>query len=300
MREVRERYTGDAIAFYNTGQLFLKEYYTLSIIAQAGIGTSNLDGNTRLCTATAEQALCETFGSDGQPGSYADLDVTDCLFLVGHNMAETQTVLWARVLDRLAGPRPQKLVVIDPRLTPTARAADVHLAPRLGTNVAVLNGLLHLLIKAGHIDRDFLARHTVGFERLEQVVRGYPPERVQAITGISPTKLRAAARILGTVPTLVSTVLQGVYQSNQATAAACQVNNVNLLRGLIGRPGCTVLQMNGQPSAQNTRETGCNGEFPAFRNWENPAHVEDLARRWNVDPNVLRSWRNSPRRPPRR
>lgn len=205
-------------------------------------------------------------------------------------MAETQTVLWARVLDRLQGPRPQQLVVIDPRRTPTALRADVHLAPRLGTNVAVLNGLLHLLIKAGHTDADFIARHTVGFERLREVVQGYPPERVRQITGISPARLRAAARILGTTPTLVSTVLQGVYQSNQATAAACQVNNLNLVRGLFGRAGCGVLQMNGQPSAQNTRETGCNGEFPAFRYWENKAHVEDLAWRWNVETSALPHW----------
>src|SRR5205823_689582 len=121
-------------------------------------------------------------------------------------------------------------------------------------------------------------------------VRAYPPERVRDITGIAPTRLRAAAKILGTAPTLVSTVLQGVYQSHQATAAACQVNNLNLLRGMIGKPGCAVFQMNGQPTAQNTRETGCDGEFPAFRNWENHAHMEDLARRWNVEPKCLPCW----------
>jgi anaerobic selenocysteine-containing dehydrogenase len=289
-RKVRDEFTGDAIAIYNSGQLFLEEYYTLSIIAHAGLGTSNLDGNTRLCTATAEQALCETFGSDGQPGSYSDIDVTDCLLLVGHNMAETQTVLWARVLDRLAGPRPPEVVVIDPRDTPTARCADVHLAPRLGTNVAVLNGLLNLVIESGYTDKDFIDRHTVGFARLAEAVRKYPPERVREISGVPQARLRAAAKVVGTAPTLVSTVLQGVYQSNQATAAACQVNNLNLVRGMIGKPGCTVLQMNGQPTAQNTRETGCNGEFPAFRNRENPAHVADLARRWNVEPATLPHW----------
>src|SRR5947209_14261342 len=126
------QFTPDAVAFYNTGQLFLEEYYTLSVISHAGVGTHHLDGNTRLCTATASQALRETFGSDGQPCSYSDLDLTDCLFLVGSNMAATQTVLWARVLDRRTGPKPPGLVVVDPRQTPTAREADVHLAPRLG------------------------------------------------------------------------------------------------------------------------------------------------------------------------
>jgi anaerobic selenocysteine-containing dehydrogenase len=146
-------------------------------------------------------------------------------------MAETQTVLWSRVLDRLAGPRPPKLIVIDPRETPTAQEADVHLASRVGTNVAMLNGLLNLLVKSGRIDRTFVHQHTIGFERLVEVVAKYPPEVVEQITGVPVAKLRAAARILSVTPTLVSTVLQGVYQSNQATAAACQVNNINLLRG---------------------------------------------------------------------
>src|SRR5690606_40878068 len=99
-----------------------------------------------------------------------------------------------------------------------------------------------------------------------------------------------AAEILGTGDRLLSTVLQGFYQSNQATAAACQVNNLHLLRGMLGRPGAGVCQMNGQPTAQNTRETGADGDLPGMRNWSNPAHVEELARLWNVDPSVIPHW----------
>jgi anaerobic selenocysteine-containing dehydrogenase len=102
------------------------------------------------------------------------------------------------------------------------------------------------------------------------------------VTGISSAQLQKAAKAIGEAPTLVSTVLQGVYQSNQATAAAVQVNNLHLIRGMIGKPGCTVFQMNGQPTAQNTRECGANGELVAFRNWENPKHIEELAKIWNV------------------
>src|SRR4051794_3272262 len=254
-RETIEQFTPGGVAFYNTGQLFLEEYYTLSLVAQGGIGTNHLDGNTRLCTATSSQALRETFGSDGQPCSYTDLDVTDCLFLVGSNMAETQTVLWSRVLDRLAGPKPPKLVVVDPRRTPTAAKADVHLRPRLGTNVALLNGILRHLIEHGYADRAFVDKHTVGFTHLADTVMDYPPQRVEEITGVPERSLAKAAEIIGASRTLVSCVLQGVYQSNQATAAACQVKNVNLVLGRIGRPGCGVMQMNGQPTAQNTRET---------------------------------------------
>ena len=108
----------------------------------------------------------ESFGTDGPPGSFADFDTADTIFQIGHNMAETQTVLWSRVLDRRSGHNPPRLVVVDPRRTITAAQADVHLAPRLGTNVALLNGLLHLIIDAGDVDESFIAEHTVGFESL--------------------------------------------------------------------------------------------------------------------------------------
>ena len=110
-----------SIGFYTTGQLFLEEYYALTVLARGGIGTNHLDGNTRLCTATAGEALKESFGSDGQPGSYADVDHADVIALYGHNVAETQTVLWARMLDRLRGPNPPALVCVDPRTTQVAR-----------------------------------------------------------------------------------------------------------------------------------------------------------------------------------
>ncbi|HEY3740477.1 MAG TPA: molybdopterin-dependent oxidoreductase, partial [Bryobacteraceae bacterium] len=243
-RQTIEQFTPGGVAFYNSGQLFLEEYYTLSLISQGGIGTNHLDGNTRLCTATSSQALRETFGSDGQPCSYGDIDETDCLFLIGSNMAETQTVLWSRILDRLVGSKPPKLIVVDPRGTPTAAKADVHLRPRLGTNVALLNGLLRHLIDRAYIDRAFLIQHTTGFDLLAKTVANYPPERVEEITGVPAGELEKAAEIIGASKTLVSCVLQGVYQSNQATAAACQVNNVNLVLGRIGRPGCGIMQMN--------------------------------------------------------
>jgi anaerobic selenocysteine-containing dehydrogenase len=273
-----------SIAFYTTGQLFLEEYYTLALIARGGIGTNHLDGNTRLCTATAAEALKESFGCDGQPGSYTDLDHADVICLYGHNMAETQTVLWARVLDRLSGPHPPKIVCVDPRRTAVAEQAAVHLAPRPGTNVMVMNALLRELIEHGRLDRDYVERHTVGFDELAKIVAPCTPERAAETCEVSVDDIREAARLIGSAERLVSTVLQGFYQSHQATAAAVQVNNIHLLRGMLGRPGCGVLQMNGQPSAENTRECGADGDLPGFRNWANDRHVQELARLWNVDP----------------
>jgi anaerobic selenocysteine-containing dehydrogenase len=103
------------MGFYNSGQLFLEDYYTLAVLVRAGIGTPHLDANTRLCTATADFALKETFGSDGDPGSLRDFDECDTIFVTGHNIAETHTVLWMRILDRLHGRDRPRLVVVDPR-----------------------------------------------------------------------------------------------------------------------------------------------------------------------------------------
>ncbi|OBJ69688.1 nitrate reductase [Mycobacterium sp. 1274756.6] len=282
-RELLREQGPTAIGFYTSGQLFLEEYYTLGVIARGGLGTNHVDGNTRLCTATAEWALKQSFGCDGQPGSYTDVDHADVIALFGHNVAETQTVLWARILDRLAGSDPPQIICVDPRPTPVARAATVHLAPLPGTNVALMNGLLHEVITHGWVDQDYLDAHVVGYEKLAATVAEYPPARVAEICGVAAEDLRRAARIVGHAERLLSTVLQGFYQSHQATAAAVQVNNLNLIRGMLGRPGAGVLQMNGQPTAQNTRECGANGDLPGFRNWQNDEHVAQLARLWNVD-----------------
>ena len=276
--------------FYTSGQLFLEEYYALAILGKAGLGTPHMDGNTRLCTATAGQALKESFGSDGQPGSYEDIDSCDAIVLYGHNMAETQTVLWMRVLDRLAGPNPPLVIAVDPRETEVARVADVHLAIRPGTNVPLMNGLIREMFEHGWVDDAYVAAHTVGVDELRATVEEWTPEEVARVCGIDAEDVRRAARIIGTSERVLSTVLQGFYQSSQATAASCQVNNLHLLRGKLGTPGNGILQMNGQPTAQNTRETGANGDLSAFRNWENPKHIAELAELWGCDVDKIPHW----------
>jgi ferredoxin-nitrate reductase len=290
-RELLERPGGwGRFGFYTSGQLFLEEYYTLGIIGKAGIGTPHMDGNTRLCTATAAAALKASFGTDGQPASYADVDHCDAIALYGHNVAETQDVLWSRMLDRRRGPDPPRMICVDPRPTPVAEESDVHLAVRSGTNLALMNGLIRELIANGRYNERYVREHALGFDELQSTVEAYEPERVAEICGIAADDIRLAAEILGTCDDLLSTVLQGFYQSNQATAASCQVNNIHLLRGMLGRAGAGVLQMNGQPTAQNTRETGADGDLPGMRNWDNAGHVRELAELWNVDEMTIPHW----------
>jgi ferredoxin-nitrate reductase len=280
--------------FYTSGQLFLEEYYVQGVVGKAGIGTPHMDGNTRLCTATAAAAFKESFGADGQPGSYTDIEHCDAVFLYGHNMAETQTVLWARILDRTRGAHPPRVVCVDPRRTAVAEEAErtggVHLTPRVGTNLALMNALTRELIEHGWVDHAYVAAHTLGYDELAEVVAPYTPEEAERICGVPAGDVRRAAQIFGESEAVLSTALQGFYQSHQATAAAVAVHNLHLLRGMLGRPGAGVLQMNGQPTAQNNRETGADGDLTGFRNWENPDHVDQLARLWNVNPMTIPHW----------
>jgi anaerobic selenocysteine-containing dehydrogenase len=280
--------------FYTTGQLFIEEYYALGVIGKAGLGTPHMDGNTRLCTATAAAAFKESFGADGQPGSYTDIEHCDAIFLFGHNMAETQTVLWMRILDRTRSDDPPAIVCVDPRRTPVAaeaaRTGGVHLSPRVGTNLALMNGLTRELFVNGWVDDDWVRAHTLGVDDLRTTVEPYTPQEVARICGVEADDVRRAARIFGESRNVLSTVLQGFYQSHQATASSVAVNNLHLLRGLIGRPGSGILQMNGQPTAQNNRECGADGDLPGFRNWDNATHVQELADLWNVDPLTIPHW----------
>jgi anaerobic selenocysteine-containing dehydrogenase len=271
------------LACYNSGQLTIEELYTLAKFWRGGLQSANIDGNTRLCTATSATGLMANFGTDGPVASYAEIDQAELLCLYGHNVAEVQTVLWERMLAAKQKNN-GRIIVADPRKTPTVRqGADLHLQLAPGTNVALMNGIIHLLIRNGWIDREFIAAHTVGFAALEAVANDYPPERVADICAIPQIELETAAEWIGVTPRFVSTVLQGFYQSVEATASSSLVNSVHLLRGAIGKPGAGPLLMAGQPSAMCNREAGAGGSYPAYRNPHNEAQMRDLAEHWNLD-----------------
>ncbi|MGB6008934.1 molybdopterin oxidoreductase family protein [Castellaniella sp.] len=276
------------LACYNSGQLTIEEFYTLGKFWRGGLGSANIDGNTRLCTATSATGLMANFGTDGPPASYADVDQADLLCLYGHNVAEVQTVLWERMLAAKKD-HGARIIVFDPRRTPTVtQGADLHVQLRGGTNVALMNGILHLLIAHDWIHRDFIAAHTVGFDALAAVAREYPPERVARICDIPQETLETAAQWIGATPRMVSTVLQGFYQSVEATASSSLVNAVHLLTGAIGKPGAGPLLMAGQPSAMCNREAGAGGSYPAYRNPANEKHMRELCECWNLDPETFR------------
>ncbi|WP_409291146.1 molybdopterin-dependent oxidoreductase [Peribacillus sp. SCS-37] len=273
----------DSIAIYSTGQGFLEDYYTIAKVGRAGLGTHLLDANTRLCTATTEFCLLQSFGADGTPASFDDVDETETLMLFGHNVAETGTVLFERIMERKKRTGKPYIIVVDPRKTQTAKEADLHLQLYPGSNVALLNGLINGILGKGHIDSAFIERHTIGVNDMKESVSEWTIEKTAAITGVPENLLLAAINRLGTTPSLVTTTLQGTFQSADATTACVAINNLHLIRGLIGRPGSGPLHMAGQPSSSANRTAGGVGTYPAQRNPMNPKHIEEMAQIWNVD-----------------
>jgi len=277
----------NGISIYSTGQGFLEDYYTLAKIGRAGLQTHLLDANTRLCTATTEFCLLQSFGADGTPASFDDIDETDTLMLFGHNMAETGTVLFERIMQRKKKTGKPYLIVVDPRKTLTAQEADLHLQLYPGTNVALLNGLINVILQQGNIDNEFIQNYTIGFKDMKDSVKEWTLERTAKQTGIPSDLLKEASIRLGKTNSLVTTTLQGTFQSADATTACVAINNLHLIRGLIGKPGCGPLHMAGQPSSSANRTAGGVGTYPGQRNSSNPKHIEEIAKLWNMDPLTL-------------
>lgn len=291
-RETIGRRGPDAVAFYGSGQLFTQESYAANKLFKAGIGTNNVDGNPRLCMASAAAGYVSVFGKDEPPGCYEDIDEADCLLLVGANMADCHPVLWERVLDRKRSHPSTFLIAVDPRRTRTARDADLHLAIRPGTDVAFLNAMLGEFVRQDLVDRRFVARHVAfrgedGERTFEDWVRhldAYAPERAAEMCGVSADAIRRAAHRFGASRASMSLWTMGINQQVQGTAANRLLCALHLVTGQIGRPGATPFSLTGQPNAGGgVRDTGALAHsLPGGRLVENPEHraqVEDL---WGV------------------
>ena len=277
-REVQARYGPGAVGVISTGQLVTEEFYTLGKLVQLGIGTSNYDGNTTLCMSTAVAGYKRSFGSDGPPGAYEDFERADVVMLIGANVAENHPILcW-----RLQANPDKTLIVVDPRVTKTAMMADLHLPVRPRSDLALINGLIHLVIEHDLIDRAYINAHTTGFAELRESVREYTPERVAEITGLSPDVIVRTAWTYARARSAFIGWTMGVNHSTKGTETVNAINNLALITGNIGRAGAAPFSITGQCNAMGTREAGFASSLPGYRKFENTADREDLARLWNV------------------
>jgi assimilatory nitrate reductase catalytic subunit len=262
----------------STGQLVTEEFYTLGKLVQLGIGTSNYDGNTTLCMSTAVAGYKRSFGSDGPPGAYEDFERADVVMLIGANIAENHPILcW-----RLQANPDKTLIVVDPRVTKTAMMADLHLPVRPRSDLALINGLIHLVIEHDLIDRTYIKAHTTGFAELRESVREYTPERVAEITGLSPDVIVRTAWTYARARSAFIGWTMGVNHSTKGTETVNAINNLALLTGNIGRAGAAPFSITGQCNAMGTREAGFASSLPGYRKFENAADRDELARLWNI------------------
>jgi ferredoxin-nitrate reductase len=281
IRRVLDTHGPDGVAIYNTGQLLQEEYYAIGKLARAAIGTRHLDGNPRLCMASAVVGYARSFGTDGPPSSYEDIDQADCIVVTGANLTECHPIIGGRVVARLArgGCR---LIVIDPRAIQLARMADVYLPMRPGTDVALLNGIQHVLIRDGMIDQAYIDAHSTGFEDLKKLVAAYTPERVAQICEVPAESIERAARYFGQAKAALTMWTMGINQTNGATAAVNQICNMHVITGQIGRPGTGPFSITGQPSSMDFRQAGGGSSLPGYRALANEAHRAQMAEFWGV------------------
>ncbi|WTO68034.1 bifunctional nitrate reductase/sulfite reductase flavoprotein subunit alpha [Streptomyces sp. NBC_00209] len=287
LRAVIDTHGPDAVAFYVSGQLGLEAQYLANKLAKGFVRTNRVESNSRLCMASAGSGYKLSLGADGPPGSYDDLDRADVFLVIGSNMADCHPILFLRLLDRVkAG---AKLIVVDPRRTATADKADLFLRVRPGTDLALLNGLLHLLHANGHTDPAFIAAHTEGWEEMPEFLADYPPATVAEITGIPEDDLRQAARWIGEAGEWTSCWTMGLNQSTHGTWNTNALINLHLATGAICRPGSGPLSLTGQPNAMGGREMGYMGPgLPGQRSLlddEDRAFTEEL---WGLAPGTLR------------
>ncbi len=257
LRAIIDEHGPDAFAFYVSGQMSLEAQYLCNKLIKGYIGSNQIESNSRLCMASAGSGYKLSLGADGPPGSYQDFDKADLFFVIGANMADCHPILFLRMMDRVkAG---AKLIVVDPRRNATADKSTLFLQIRPGTDLALLNGLLHLLHENGHTDADFIAQYTEGWEAMPAFLADYTPEKVAAITGLDESDIRKAADMIGSAPKWMSCWTMGLNQSSHGTWNTNAICNLHLATGTICRPGSGPFSLTGQPNAMGGREMGYMG-----------------------------------------
>jgi len=274
----------DSVAFYISGQLLTEDYYAFNKLARALVGTNNIDSNSRLCMSSAVVGYKRSLGADAPPCNYEDLEQSDCVLIVGSNMAYAHPVLFRRLEEAKAKRPHMQVIVVDPRRTDTCDLADLHLAILPGSDVALFHGILHILMWEGWIDRAYIDAHTEGFDALKTLVRDYNPQMVSELCGISQENLQSCARMIGQAPSFLSLWCMGLNQSTAGSAKNSALINLHLATGQIGKVGSGPFSLTGQPNAMGGRETGSlSNLLPGHREAANADHRAEVADYWGVD-----------------
>ncbi len=276
----------DAVAVLSGASLTNEKAYLMGKFARVAVGTRHIDYNGRLCMVAAGAANLKAFGIDRAANPWADIAATDLVLVLGANVSECSPITTDYIWQ--ARDRGARLVVVDPRLTPIARTADLYLPVRPGRDVALLNAILHVVIRLGGLDHDFIARHTNGFEAVVAAVEAYAPERVEQQVGIPARRIIEAAELWVQAPRTMLLHARGIEHHTKGVDNVLACINLVLASGKIGKPGCGYASITGQGNGQGAREHGqrCN-QLPGARDIENPEHRAHVARLWDVPVETL-------------
>ena len=284
IRRAQSAHGPDSVAVFGGGGLTNEKAYALGKFARVALGTSNIDYNGRFCMSSAAAAGARAFGIDrGLPFPLPDLAAAGTIVLAGSNAAETMPPFTRWLSDQQDNGG--ALIVVDPRQTPTVRRATLHLQVTPGTDLALANGLLHIAIAGGYVDKPYIAARTSGFEEVRRVVAAYWPERVERITGVTVAEQHAAVRLLAGAERAMVLTARGAEQHSKGTDTVSALINLALALGLPGTAGSGYGCLTGQGNGQGGREHGQKADqLPGYRRIDDPAAREHVAAVWGVDP----------------
>ena len=279
---MEQRGDANGIAMYGSGQFHTEDYYVAQKLLKGALGTNNFDANSRLCMSSAVAGYTRSLGSDGPPCCYDDLDHCSVAFLIGTNTAECHPVLFQRLLKRKKrNPGSVTIVVVDPRRTDTAKAADIHLPIAPGSDLALLHGIAHLVLRENGQDPAFIDDHTENYEAFFDVVARWTPRRVARFCNLPEKRLREVAQLFHRRENVLSLWSMGVNQRQEGTAVVCGLINLHLLTGQIGKEGAGPFSLTGQPNAMGGREAGgLSHLLPGYRLVANDQHRQDVEQAW--------------------
>lgn len=274
----------DSVALYVSGQMLTEDYYVANKFMKGFVGSANIDTNSRLCMASSVAGHKRAFGADIVPNVYEDLELADLVVLVGSNLAWCHPVLFQR-LEQAKTTRPSMRVVnIDPRRTATSEIADLHLALKPGSDVALFLGLMRYLQRASKRDVAYVARHTTGVDDAQLEAEAWDIEKVAAATGLDAASLAQFYALVAERDRVVTVYSQGVNQSSAGTNKVNAILNCHLLTGRIGKPGSGPFSVTGQPNAMGGREVGgLANQLACHMELENPRHREIVQRFWGAE-----------------
>jgi formate dehydrogenase major subunit len=282
MGQVRQAHGPDALGFLASAKCTNEENYLFQKLARL-LGTNNVDHCARLCHAPTVVGLARAFGSGAMTNPIPDLANADCILIIGSNLAENHAPVARWVLK--AKEKGAKVIVADPRLTPTAWLADTFLPIKPGSDVALLNGMMHVIVEEGLTDRAFIAQRTSGYDELVKVVQDYTPDHVAHITGVSPALIVEAARAYGQAPSAAIVYCMGITQHTTGSDNVAACANLALICGQVGRPGAGLWPLRGQNNVQGACDMGALAEFyPGYQPVDDPQVAETFRQAWEPNP----------------